>query len=408
LTVGRALGVVALLAIALALGAAPAGAAAFRVSLDPREATAQGNPDSPKTATRITVEALGDDGRPVRNAIIELRMTAPEPPALVRSDVPRIEGRELLRTRFGAPDGRFSFSYVLPMRGRYELDLRAEPTAGGTPSFAPFAQQRTFSVDERSGELVRFVLVLAGMFAFGLVSAIVLARPRLRAAAARDGGGPARPAAGRLAAPGVAPAAVLLALLALVFVGFLAADAVRQIDADDEAVAYQGEGRGVERTAGVLRWRMNRSSEEGISVQTLVETRGSVTDTRSGAPLPGAAVRIEALDLETGKPAFATEAPTDAGGFVWAMAYWDGVDYDVRLSALPGEGGPRFAPAESRVELAVQGLSPPLGTKALTTLYLIAPVIAGMLLGVLLARRRWGPPRGRRAGAAGRPLTSGA
>ncbi len=376
------------LALAPAASQATAAEPSFRVTYDPPlgQLEPQGNPDSPKTLTTITVEAVGADGRPLRGAEVDLTLTAPSPSLLLRSDVPRIEGRTLLHTTFAAPDGRYSFRYLLPIRGKYRLDLAASGAG-----FQPFSSTQTFSVAERGGELATLLVVLAVLFAFGLLSAVLLLRPRLRAAADRRGAA-ARPSV--VAVPGVAGAMVAMGALLAVFVGFVVIDTVRESRKDARVLGYEGDGAGVDRTLrsgpAVLTVRQNRSSKDGIGVQTLVRTRGQVHDGRTGEPLDGAGVRIAALDLESGTPMFVTEARPARDGFAWDLAYWDGVDYETSVTALPAGGDTDFRPVSSTVRNAVQAVAPAVTTKLLSILYLLAPLVAGILAGLLLAQRRWG------------------
>lgn len=411
------LAALAVIVVAGALSFPSAGPAAadaggrFHVTYDPPlgDVLAQGNPDSAKSLTQISVQALGPDGRPLRDVVIATTLTAPDPSAVVGSDVPRIEGRRLLHTSFGAPDGRYAFRYLLPIRGTYRLDLRAAPAPGAEAAFTPFAQTRTFAVGERSGELRKLVLALIAMFAFGAISAAIIARPHLRAST----GAPTETGArgpGR-AVPGAVGAVVALGLLFAAFAALLVVDSVREARVDGKVAGHQGPGRGADRSvrsAGAeLRYHVSRTSEDGIGVQTLVQTRGSLLDPETGAAVPGA-IKIEALDLETGKPAFTTLAPPAGGRFTWDFDYWDGVDYDVRVGALPAAGGASFEPLKSSVELAVEPLAPPLGVKFVGLAYLLAPLVAGILVGLLLARRRW---RSRPLGSgrrAGLPAASGA
>lgn len=392
-----------ILTLVLVSTASAAADGSFRITYDPplAEVHAQGNPDSPKTLTTITVQALGADGRPVRDAQIEATLTAPDPPTIVGSDVPRAEGLPLVRTSFGAPDGQQSFSTVLPIRGEYRLDLRASPTPGGSASFAPFSQAASFDVNERAGEARNLILALLALGLFGALSAVVMARPHMRRRAAATGaGGPRTP--GRIVrAPGITGAVAVLGFLLAAYVGSLVLDTTNAAKRDRAKAGFEGAGKGLERTArsdrAQLRYRVNRSTEDGISVQTLVSTDGSLLDPRTAEPVPGGEIRIEVLDRETGKPAFVMQEPTAGGRFRWDVDYWDGVEYDTKVAAVPAAGESRFGPVSDTVEMAVQPLAPPLTAKFVGVSYLLLPVLIGMALGVLFARRQWGSgPRSKR------------
>jgi len=163
--------------LAAAQPAAAGGAGSFRVSFDPPLAhdVAQANPDSPKSAVTVTVQAVGPNGRPVRDAVIDLTMTARAESARPVGRPPH-RGAPLLHTRFGAPDGR----YTSAMSSRYAdipADLRAGPAPGSHARFAAFGSTRAFRLQERSGELLKLILVGAGLCLFGALSAVVWPDP---------------------------------------------------------------------------------------------------------------------------------------------------------------------------------------------------------------------------------------
>lgn len=381
--------------------AAASQAGSFRLEIDPppAEITATGNPDSAKHLTEVTVVALGPDGDPLEDAVIDVALTAPTFNSLVRSDIPRIEGRPLLHTRFLAPEGAYTFKYAWPIRGDYRLELRAEPAPGSDASFTPFADVRSLPVGERSGEAIRFVIYLMILFAFGAVSAFVLLRAHRARAGETPPGAPAR----RAGAPvplhrlHLSVAGVLGVGLGVLVLGLVAFLVVQQLDdtrADREAASYQGAGEGERGEARngpvVLRYQLSRSNEDGIGVQTFVTVSGSIEEAGSGRPLPGAGVRLEAVDLEGGEVVFATEAITPDGRFAWDHDFWDGIEYDVRLAALPGRSSQRFEPVAESLVVEVAPMSPPLSTKLVGTAYSLGAFLAGIGVVVFRNRRRLG------------------
>jgi hypothetical protein len=378
------------------LGAAGASAAAsagtFRITLDPPPAklAAAANPDSPKKLTDVEVEALGPDGRRQSNAIIEVTLTAPRFGTLVRSDVPRIEGRELLHTRFFAPDGVYRFRYVWPIRGDYRVDLRAEPAPGTGATFASFTGHQTITVPERSGELTYLVLYLAVLFALGALATLILVRSH-RGRSDVDGAARLRPSPSARARLPVSEAGIL-GILVLGLVGFLVFEQVKDDRADRKAASYQGAGNGLVGQAAsgpvVLRYGLSRSNADGISVQTLLSTSGDVEDAATGRPIPGAGIRLEAVDLETDEVVYSTEAVTSDGRFTWHHDFWDGVTYDLRLTALTGVSGRQFDPITATLKVDVTPMSPPLGTKLLGMAYSLFAFLVGMAVILVLAQRR--------------------
>jgi hypothetical protein len=376
-------------------GAAPAaGNGSFRVSYGPPLSgyAPQGNPDSPQKPLAITVTAVGPDGKAVQNALIDATLTAPQFGPVIGSDVPRIEGHKLVHLRLGAPTGRATFKIVLPIRGSYHLDLAARPALGA--GFQPFSQRVAFPVKERSGELAKLIAVLIALFAFGAAAAVLLTRSQL---ARRERVAAAGQAEARRAPPSQASrlASTLLIALALGVVALLAVDAASDSAVNKKVLGYKGPGKGERASTSAGRYELvaslSRSTGDGVGTATLVGIRGQLVDKRSGAPVRGAAFRLEALDKESGKPALAADTTSPDGSFVWDHDFWDGVDYDVRVTASRGDSKARFKPVAASIGLGVQSISPPLGRKLVGLALLLAAVALGMVLGVVVAKRRWRP-----------------
>jgi hypothetical protein len=128
-------------------------------------------PDVVDSPTRFIIEARGPQG-PLRNALIDFEITAPTSGPLVSSDIPAIEGTTLFKSRFGAPEGRLEFDYVVPIRGAYKVKLQALPGPGAT--FQPITQELELNVNERPVEVVYFWGLMAGLFVVGVLAGAVL------------------------------------------------------------------------------------------------------------------------------------------------------------------------------------------------------------------------------------------
>jgi len=98
---------------------------------------------------------------------------------------------------------------------------------------------------------------------------------------------------------------------------------------------------------------------------------------------------LEAVDQEVGDVVFATDAVAPDGRFTWDHDFWDGVDYELRVTAIPGNSGLTFAAVSTSANLVVQPMSPPLGPKFLAMGYLLLAFLAGMATTLILTRRRW-------------------
>jgi len=115
-----------------------------------------------------------------------------------------------------------------PIRGTYRLDLRAGPAPGSHARFARIRSTRAFRLQERSGELLKLILVGAGLCLFGALSAVVLARSH-HLVTAREHGSDKAPFEHPGSGSGLAVA--LLVLLRGRFLAFLVIDAAKDVRA---------------------------------------------------------------------------------------------------------------------------------------------------------------------------------
>ena len=155
---------------AVALGQGTTGGGTITLTTKPEAAEIV--PDEMESPTKFIIEARGPGGSPLRNALIDLEITAPASGPLASTDIPAIEGTTLFRNRFGTVDGRLEFDYVVPIRGAYKVRVQALPAPGAT--FQPISREFDLQVNERSSEIVNFWAMVAGLFVIGLVAGTLL------------------------------------------------------------------------------------------------------------------------------------------------------------------------------------------------------------------------------------------
>jgi hypothetical protein len=153
----------------VALGQGTPGATTITLTTSPEAGEIV--PDEVEAPTKFVIEARGPQG-PLRNALIDFEVTAPAFGPLAGSDIPAIEGTTLLKSRFGAPEGRLEFDYVVPIRGDYKVQVQALPGAGAT--FQPATRELDLVVNERPSEIVNFWMLIAGLFFVGLAAGALL------------------------------------------------------------------------------------------------------------------------------------------------------------------------------------------------------------------------------------------
>jgi len=152
-----------------AFGQTPAGGT---ITLTTQPDAAQIVPDEVESPTKFIIEARGPGGAALRNVYIDVEITAPTSGPFVSTDVPVVEGTTLLKSRFGAPDGRLEFDYVVPIRGTYKVKLQAIPGVGAT--FQPISKEFDLNVKERAVEIGYFWLTIAALLVVGIGAGWVL------------------------------------------------------------------------------------------------------------------------------------------------------------------------------------------------------------------------------------------
>lgn len=125
---------------------------------------------------KLIIEVKDGSGRNVPNVKLDVTMDTPPTNWFISTDVPRIEGVQVLNWSGVAPDGRQEIGYIFPIRGAYHLSITASPAPGSTASFSPVSKETEVSISEKPTSVVYLLLFLAVLFTFGVISGVVLGR----------------------------------------------------------------------------------------------------------------------------------------------------------------------------------------------------------------------------------------
>jgi hypothetical protein len=125
---------------------------------------------------KFIVEVKDASGRNIPNVKLDIKMDTPPTNWFISTDVPRIEGVQVLNWSGVAPDGRQEIGYIFPMRGTYRLSIAASPAPGSTASFSPVSKDTELTISEKPSSVLYLLLFLAALFTFGLISGVVLGR----------------------------------------------------------------------------------------------------------------------------------------------------------------------------------------------------------------------------------------
>lgn len=135
-----------------------------------------GGPSAGLDPDTLIVEVKDASGRAVPNVQLSVHMVAPPTNWFISTDVPRIEGKDILDWNAVSADGREEFQYLFPIRGAYHLTIKASPAPGSTTSFSPITREMDLSISEKPTSVLYLLAFLAALFTFGVISGAVLGR----------------------------------------------------------------------------------------------------------------------------------------------------------------------------------------------------------------------------------------
>ena len=309
-----------------------------------------------KTLARTTVTVVDGSGQPVPGAYLKLHLDAPEGNPFISTDFPIVEGTSLLEYAGVLPQGTLSFDYIYAIRGEYTFAMEAGRDANSLRPVSPFRM----TLRENPDEVRNFLVMVAGLFLFGLLAGIVIA-----------GGATAQ-------------RAVAVLLLGVILLPGTAL--AHSNDPPSDVAPFTQEA-----TAGDLTLVYEMAPGAG-KVGAINRLAFRLVDAQ-GQPVPETTFDLVLWHIEDEKPIFATTLFAPEGVTSLDFQFFDGAEHEVRLSAQSPAGDVSLA----RV-VEVEGINPPMAVKVKTTLYMVLLVLAGILVGL---RLRLGRAQGRTLAPAG-------
>ncbi|MCX6021892.1 MAG: hypothetical protein NTZ05_09215 [Chloroflexi bacterium] len=111
--------------------------------------------------------------------------------------------------------------------------------------------------------------------------------------------------------------------------------------------------------------------------------------TTAGAPVSNVQFEIVHWHLEDSKIVFATKVVSPDGVFEWQSDFYDGVPHEIRVKASPVPNSSlQFASIDVAPVVMLEALAPPLRVKVQGTIYLMAVIGIGAVLGLFITLRR--------------------
>ncbi len=336
-----------------------------------------GGPTGHIEPEHFMLEVRDANGALVPNVKIDYRMVAPQTNWFISTDVPRVEGVVMMDDHYVSATGQQPFNYIFPIRGPYQVTVQASPVTPG--AFEPTTKTFDLNITEKESSAINLTILLIALVVFGALSGFLLMGSYL-----------ANRALGTATRTSSSDALIFvgaLAVLAVAWVAFLvyAEVADANMSADDLAAAKLTDT--VDASSSNAKLDFTVASPSPITPAQPATLTAHVTD-NNGAPLTNVHYQISVVQIEDDKTVFAAETDAPDGTLNWTHDFWDGTEHSVKLVASPMAGtSANFEPVTLDYVVGVTPLAPPMRVKLLGTLYLLLPIILGLVIGIFLAQR---------------------
>lgn len=295
--------------------------------------------------------AVQQDGQPVQQGQLQVKVTAPPHPRLLSTDFPIVEATTLLDLASELQDGKFSFDYLFPIRGVYTFDIALKPVAGSA-LFAPTTIHMPWQLHENPAEIRNIWLVAIGLFIFGGIFGVFMAR----SAQAKH-------------------ALMLTVLLVSTSLGMRA-------EGDVHIHKQRSTAQTSHVTQGENGWALQVDSTpaQGTVGQ---QVRFDIALTKDGeVSTEETALSLELHHIEDDKNIFKTNILTPHGKTSQHLQFFDGAPHQVTITAHPVNRAQAFAqPLQTAFEMEVNGIHPPMGVKLRTLAVFMGVLVIGMVVG---------------------------
>ncbi|MBI3977951.1 MAG: hypothetical protein HY331_07190 [Chloroflexi bacterium] len=165
-------------------------------------------------------------------------------------------------------------------------------------------------------------------------------------------------------------------------------------EADDEHAAHLAAP--AEADNGIVKLAITIDPQEGATPADQVRFSARLVDA-TGKPVTNVQYDVVHWHLEDSKVVFATKAVAPDGLLEWQFDFFDGVPHEIRVTAAPSpRSSVQFEPITAQPVAALDAMQPPLRVKLLNTVYLVAVIGVGAVVGLLVAGSQPAVPARRR------------
>jgi len=320
---------------------------------------------------KLMLQAVDAAGQPLENAKIHLQILTPPKNFWFPTDFPIVEGTTLLNMEAVAPKGELQLQQMLPIRGKYQLQVDVTPMAAN--AFTRFQQTLTLSVPEHWVKYRNFGILAAILLVVGLVGGLVMGGQQ------QIQEGEIAPQRVRLLLSG----AIIVAIASLLLINITAEVADSHTRGH---YSHSVQEPAMLESQGI---KARISGDVEATVGQLANLAVQAIDTQTGQPVTDAIVNIKTTPLEDEWVAFAYQGVTDTqGSFKWEQQFFDGAPHNVTVEVSPQPQAQRqFSPLKIAQEIEVKGIAPPLQSRLIVLAYWTGIIVLGLVIGLQLRCR---------------------
>ncbi|GAB6174899.1 hypothetical protein JCM15765_43770 [Paradesulfitobacterium aromaticivorans] len=140
------------------------------------QSTPEFNVIKPNFDSQFSIVVKDNKGQPVKDVELAFTLESPAAKFFPSTDVPRVEGLTLMKSKVFVPDGKLDFGYVFPIRGEYALTVKATPT--GNPNHA-VEKTLHFTINENPTKVRNVSIFISVLLLLGFATGYILTSRRV-------------------------------------------------------------------------------------------------------------------------------------------------------------------------------------------------------------------------------------
>lgn len=317
------------------------------------------------TVVKFQLQAIDTNQQPLTDAHLKVRILTPARNPWFTSDFPIVEGTELLELEAIASQGNLEFEQVLPIRGKYGVEVTVNPQVKGT--FEAFDQSLSIIVPENAVKYRNLAILAIILILVGWGSGWILGGDRT------VGDGEIAPQPVRMLLSTMSIIAIAVLLLVNGHAEVAASHVHTEVSAVPNSPPPIAQNQAIQvELLGDIQAVVGNLATKGVKITNL-----------NGEPMTDVLVNVESVALESDALMFAYQgAPDNTGKLTWQEQFFDGAPHNVTAKVTPiANASHEFEPLQVSQEIEVEGIAPPLLVRFISLLYFTLIFVLGLIAG---------------------------